>query len=189
MRRKTYEVLFEPEESLTALAKHPSLWRSASYFTMSVGFFAGVVLNTWLYMEPLHFRMALILAAVVNGGAALTLYAFLLHGILETFGAMAGDSRTLVCLLGYSSLPYLVLTPAALLCSRLGFEGLPFLALVFLSGAIWQLYLLVRTLEIVYILDFVRATATILFSLLMLYIVYVFPWQVGLTIVFNKLGF
>jgi hypothetical protein len=42
-----------------------------------------------------------------------------------------------------------------------------------------MLYLLVRSLEVVYIIDFKRAAATVLFSLLLVYIVVVLPWQVG----------
>lgn len=49
---------------------------------------------------------------------------FLLHGILETLGAMAGDAVGLICLLGYTTLPFLVMTPVALLGTKLGLPGM-----------------------------------------------------------------
>ncbi|MFQ9523698.1 MAG: hypothetical protein ACLR2G_09680 [Phascolarctobacterium faecium] len=38
----------------------------------------------------------------------------------ETLGAMAGDAVGLICLLGYTTLPFLVMTPVALLGTKLG---------------------------------------------------------------------
>ena len=46
-----------------------------------------------------------------------------------------------------------------------------------------MLFLLVRTLESVYLVDAVRAAVTLLFSLLLLYIVFVLPWQIGFKLV------
>ena len=43
-------------------------------------------------------------------------------------------------------------------------------------GVIWMLYLLVRSLEAVYLIDWVRAMVTVLFSLLLMFIVFVLPW-------------
>ena len=179
MRRKTFEVLFETRAGMTELVKQPCLWRSGFYYILSVGLFTGVVSNSWLIHEPLEVRFAIVAAMIIVLGAALAMYGFLLHGILETFGALAGDAKGLVCLLGYTTLPFLVLTPCALLAGKLGFEGLVFLAAITLIGCCWMLYLLVRSLEVVYIIDFYRAAATVLFSLLLLYIVIVLPWQVG----------
>ena len=110
---------------------------------------------------------------------ALSIYGFLIHGIMETFGALAGDSKALICLLGYTTLPFLLLTPGALLAAKMGLGGLPLLGCVFLAGCLWMLFLLVRTLESVYLVDAVRAAVTLLFSLLLLYIVFVLPWQIG----------
>lgn len=177
MRRKTFDVLFAPGTGMAALVKAPCLWRSAFYFTLSVGFFTGVVTNCWLSEQPLEVRFAIILAAVVIIATALSLYGFLLHGIMETFGALAGDPVGLICLLGYTTLPFLLLTPGALLAGKMGLGGLPLLAGLFLVGFIWTLYLLVRTLEAVYLIDAVRAGVTVVFSLLLLYIVIVLPWQ------------
>ena len=179
MRRKTFDVLFDTRVGMTALVKQPCLWRSGFYYTLSVGLFTGVVSNSWLIHEPLEVRFAIVAALIIILGAAISMYGFLLHGILETFGALAGDAKGLVCLLGYTTLPFLVLTPCALLAGKLGFDGLLLLAAVTLVGGCWMLYLLVRSLEVVYIIDFKRAAATVLFSLLLVYIVIVLPWQVG----------
>jgi len=124
-------------------------------------------------------RFAITLATIVVLGTALNLYGFLLHGILETYGAVQGDSKGLICLLGYTTLPFLLLTPAALLAGKMGVYGLPLLGITFLVGFLWMLYLLVRSLEVIYLINFLRALATVLFSLLLLYIVFIFPWQVG----------
>lgn len=182
MRRKTFDVLFEPGAGLAALVKQPCLWRSACYFTLSVGAFCGVVTNCWLLEQPLTVRMAILIAVVLITATALSLYGFLLHGIMETFGALAGDPVGLICLLGYTTLPFLLLTPGALLAGKLGFGGLPLLGTLAAVGCVWMLYLLVRTLEAVYLVDAFRAAVTVLFSLLLLYIVFVLPWQLGLTL-------
>ncbi|MBQ2134933.1 MAG: hypothetical protein II203_04425, partial [Phascolarctobacterium sp.] len=110
MRRKTFDVLFETRAGMTDLVKQPCLWRSGFYYTLSVGLFTGVVSNSWLIHEPLEVRFAIVAALNIILGAALSMYGFLLHGILETFGALAGDAKGLVCLLGYTTLPFLVLT-------------------------------------------------------------------------------
>lgn len=188
MRRKTYDVLFEPSVGMTALVKQPCLWRSGFYFVLSIGFFMGVVTNCWLIEQTLQVRLAIIAAAIIISATALTLYGFLLHGIMETFGALAGDPVGLICLLGYTTLPFLILTPAALLAGKMGWGGLVFLGVVFLIGFVWMLYLLVRTLEVVYLIDFMRASVTVLFSLLLLYIVMVLPWQIGCSMLLRSLG-
>lgn len=177
MRRKTFDVLFDTKAGMTLLVKRPCLWRSGWYFTMSTGFFTGVATNVWLLEQPLEVRFAIIIASVIILGTALTLYGFLLHGILETFGAVSGDPKGLICLLGYTALPFLVLTPVSLLAGKLGLAGLVLLGGLIVVGACWMLYLLMRSLEVVYLIDFKRAAATVLFSLLLLYIVFVLPLQ------------
>lgn len=179
MRRKTFDVLFEPGTGMAALVKQPCLWRSAFYFTLSVGFFTGVVTNSWLLEQSLQIRFAIIICTVLIAATALSIYGFLIHGIMETFGALAGDPVGLICLLGYTTLPFLLLTPGALMAAKMGLGGLPLLGAVFLVGCVWMLYLLVRTLEAVYLVDGFRAAVTLLFSLLLLYIVFVLPWQIG----------
>ena len=179
MRRKTYDLLFETSIGMHEVVKQRSLWRSFFYFTLSVGLFTGVVTNSWLLNMPLSLRFGIILAVVLIFCTALYLYGFLLHGMLETFGAVQGDSKALVCLLGYTALPYLVLTPVALLAGKLGVYGLPLLGLIIFVGFVWMLYLLIRSLEVIYLINGWRALATVAFSLILLYIVVVFPWQVG----------
>ena len=179
MRRKTFDVLFEPSTGMAVLVKQPCLWRSAFYFTLSVGFFTGVITNSWLIEQSLQIRFAIIICTVLIAATALSIYGFLIHGIMETFGALAGDSKALICLLGYTTLPFLLLTPGALLAAKMGLGGLPLLGCVFLAGCLWMLFLLVRTLESVYLVDAVRAAVTLLFRLLLLYIVFVLPWQIG----------
>ena len=186
MRRKTFDVLFDTSAGMATLVKQPCLWRSAFYFTLSVGFFTGVTTNCWLLEQEIAVRFAIIIAVVVVAATALALYGFLLHGIMETFGALAGDPVALICLLGYTTLPFLVLTPGALLAGKLGWGGLPLLGGLFLVGCVWMLYLLVRALEAVYLIDYVRAGVTLLFSLLLLYIVVIFPWQMGLTLLLRN---
>lgn len=183
MRRKTFDVLFDTKNGMTDLVKQPCLWRSAWYFTLSIGFFSGVVTNSWLIAQPIEVRMAMIAASVLIFGSALIIYGFLLHGILETFGTVPGDPKGLICLIGYTALPFLVLTPVSLLAGKLGLLGVLLLAAVVAIGFCWMLYLLMRALEVVYLIDLKRAAVTILFSLLMFYIVFIFPLQV----VFNML--
>lgn len=188
MRRKTYDVLFEPSVGMTALVKQPCLWRSGFYFALSIGFFTGVVTNCWLIEQTLQVRLAIIAAAIIISTTAMTLYGFLLHGIMETFGALAGDPVGLICLLGYTALPFLILTPAALLAGKMGWGGLTLLGLVFIAGFIWMLYLLVHTLQVVYLIDFMRASIVVLFSLLLLYIVLLLPWQLGFNMLLRSFG-
>ncbi len=187
MRRKTYEVLFETRNSMTELVQKPCMWRSGWYFTLSVGLFTGVLSNILLKEMPLEVRLGVIAATVVICGTALALYGFLLHGIMETLGALAGDPRGLICLLGNTALPYLVLTPLEMLAGRLGLNGLPLLGVTLAAGCAWMLYLLVRTLEVVYLTDFRRAAASVLFSLLLLYIVFAFPWQLAASLLLRCL--
>ena len=178
MRRKTFEVLFEPGAGMAEIVRKPSLWRSAFYFALSFSFF-GVATNCWLINEPLEVRFGIIIGTILIAATALSLYGFLLHGIMETFGALAGDPVVLICLLGYTTLPFLLLTPGALLAGRLGLHGLPLLGVLFLIGCLWMLYLLVRSLEAVYLVDAFRAGVTVVFSLFLLYIVFILPWQLA----------
>lgn len=156
------------------------LFGAVLFISLSASAFFGVATNCWLLDSPLEVRFGIIIATVLIAGTALTLYGFLLHGIMETFGALAGDPVGLICLLGYTTLPFLLLTPGALLAGRMGLNGLPLLGVLFLIGCLWMLYLLVRSLEAVYLVDAFRAGVTVVFSLFLLYIVFVLPWQVCL---------
>ena len=52
--------------------------------------------------------MKRIICTVLIAATALSIYGFLIHGIMETFGALAGDPLGLICLLGYTTLPFLL---------------------------------------------------------------------------------
>ncbi len=188
MRRKTYEVLFEPKTGMSEIVVSPSLWRSGWYFFLSVGLFTGVVSNIWFSGMPLSVRFAVIIATVVISGTALSLYGFMLHGILETFGALTGNPKGLICVLGYTALPFLILTPLALLSGKMGFQGILPLIGVVAVGFLWMLYLLVHSLEVVYLVDFTRAGAAVLFSLFLLGIVFLLPWKIGFELLLRQLS-
>ena len=145
MRRKTFDVLFSTRDGMEMLVKEKCLWRSLWYFTMSVGLFCGVITNQLFLEQPLSVRFGIIAVVLVITGVCLLMYGFLLHGILCTMGALAGDAVGLICLLGYTTLP--------------------------------MVYLLVRSLQSVYLIDFKRALATVLFSFLLIYTALVLPFQ------------
>ena len=54
----------------------------------------------------------------------------------------------------------------------------PLLLGAVLVGFVWMMYLLIRSLEAIYLLDGLRATATVMLSILLLYVAFIFPWQV-----------
>lgn len=188
MRRKTFDVLFETEDGMRLLAQERCLWRSLWYFTLSVGLFCGVVTNQLFLEQVLSVRFAVVVAVVSIVGVSLAMYGFLLHGILETLGALAGDAVGLICLLGYTTLPFLVLTPVALLGTKLGLPGVLLIIGACIIAKLWMLYLLMRALQIVYLIDFKRSLATVVFSLLLLYIAFVLPVQVLIKLAVLKFG-
>ena len=124
MRRKTFDVLFSTRDGMEMLVKQPCLWRSLWYFTMSVGLFCGVITNQLFLEQPLTVRFGIIAVILVISGVCLSMYGFLLHGILCTMGALAGDAVGLICLLGYTTLPFLMLTPVALLATKMSWSGI-----------------------------------------------------------------
>ena len=73
MRRKTFDVLFEPSTGMAVLVKQPCLWRSAFYFTLSVGFFTGVITNSWLIEQSLQIRFAIIICTVLIAATELSI--------------------------------------------------------------------------------------------------------------------
>ena len=127
-------------------------------------------------------------AAVSIAGVVLSMYGFLLHGILETLGAMAGDAVGLICLLGYTTLPFLVMTPVALLGTKLGLPGMLVVVGACITAKLWMLYLLIRALQVVYLIDFKRSLATVAFSLLLLYIAFVLPLQIVFELLMLKIS-
>lgn len=177
MRRKTFDVLFSTRDGMELLVKEKCLWRSLWYFTMSIGLFSGVITNQLFIEQPLTVRFGIIAVILVITGVCLLMYGFLLHGILCTMGALAGDAVGLICLLGYTALPFLLLTPVALLSTKLSFMGVAVLAVAIAAGLLWMLYLLIRSLQSVYLIDFKRSLATVLFSLLLIYTALILPFQ------------
>ena len=181
MRRKTFDVLFETRDGMRLLVQERCMWRSLWYFALSVGLFSGVVTNQLFLDQALSVRFAVIAAAVSIAGVVLSMYGFLLHGILETLGAMAGDAVGLICLLGYTTLPFLVMTPVALL-------GMLVVVGACITAKLWMLYLLIRALQVVYLIDFKRSLATVAFSLLLLYIAFVLPLQIVFELLMLKIS-
>ena len=164
------------------------MWRSLWYFALSVGLFSGVVTNQLFLDQTLSVRFAVIAAAVSIAGVVLSMYGFLLHGILETLGAMAGAAVGLICLLGYTTLPFLVMTPVALLGTKLGLPGMLVVVGACITAKLWMLYLLIRALQVVYLIDFKRSLATVAFSLLLLYIAFVLPLQIVFELLMLKIS-
>ena len=164
------------------------MWRSLWCFALSVGLFSGVVTNQLFLDQTLSVRFAVIAAAVSIAGVVLSMYGFLLHGILETLGAMAGDAVGLICLLGYTTLPFLVMTPVALLGTKLGLPGMLVVVGACITAKLWMLYLLIRALQVVYLIDFKRSLATVAFSLLLLYIAFVLPLQIVFELLMLKIS-
>ena len=188
MRRKTFDVLFETRDGMRLLVQERCMWRSVWYFDLSVGLFSGVVTNQLFLDQTLSVRFAVIAAAVSIAGVVLSMYGFLLHGILETLGAMAGDAVGLICLLGYTTLPFLVMTPVALLGTKLGLPGMLVVVGACITAKLWMLYLLIRALQVVYLIDFKRSLATVAFSLLLLYIAFVLPLQIVFELLMLKIS-
>ena len=173
MRRKTYDVLFETRDGMRLLVQERCMWRSLWYFTLSVGLFCGVVTNQLFLEQALSVRFAIIAAAVSIVGVILSMYGFLLHGILEPRGAMGGEAVGLICLLGYTTLPFLVMTPVALLGTTLGLPGVLVVVGACVVAKLWMLYLLIRALQVVYLIDFKRSLATVAFSVLVRFLAFV----------------
>lgn len=183
MRKESFMILFETKAGMTELVTKPCMWRSALYFVVSMGLYTGVVTNTWLLSQPLEVRGAMVLSVIMFLIVLLFLYAMLLHGILETFGALAGDAKALICVVGYTAMPFLVFTPVALLAGKLGLGGLPLLALISLVAFVWMNYLLIRALEVVYIISFWQSLGVIVFTLVLLYIFFTWPVRVGIHLI------
>ena len=166
MRRKTFDVLFETRDGMRLLVQERCMWRSLWYFALSVGLFSGVVTNQLFLDQALSVRFAVIAAAV----------------------SIAGDAVGLICLLGYTTLPFLVMTPVALLGTKLGLPGMLVVVGACITAKLWMLYLLIRALQVVYLIDFKRSLATVAFSLLLLYIAFVLPLQIVFELLMLKIS-
>lgn len=188
MRRKTFDVLFATHDGMEDLVKEPCLWRSLWYFTLSIGLFSGVITNQIFLAEPLNVRLGIIAVVLVISGVCLSLYGFLLHGILCTMGALAGDAVRLICLLGYTTLPFLIFTPVALMGVKMSFDGILIVIGTIVIAFSWMQYLFVRSIQSVYLIDFKRALATVIFSLMLLYTAMILPFQFLFQLLMLKLG-
>ena len=184
MRKESFSVLFETKEGMAELVNQPCMWRSAVYFVASMGLFTGVCTNTWLMSQPLEVRAGVVLSTILFLVIGLFLYAMLLHGMAYFlyYNAFSKLKAQEICILGYTALPFLVLTPVALLAGRMGLVGLPLLAIIAVFGFVWMNYLLVRALEVVYIISVWQALGVILFSLILLYVFFTWPFRIGINL-------
>lgn len=183
MRRKSYNVLFETKAGMTEIAQHPALWRSLFYFTISAFSFVGVCTNVVFSQQDLAVRLGILVGLVVVNILLLGIFGLYLHGLIDALGETAGDVRGLLCILGYTALPFLVLTPVALMSVKLGGFFLVMLPLVVALGTVWGLYLIVRAVEAVYIINFGKALSIVLFALCLFFIVLFFPFYMGIRMV------
>jgi len=188
MRRKSFDVLFEPKQGMAELVKKPTMWRSLFYFVISAGAFIGVITNVLFAEQSIPVRFAILLGLLVVKLVALISYGCFLHGLSDICGAPGGDIRSFMCILGFTALPYLVLTPIALLGVRFGGAWLMLIPVAALIGLVWWLFLLIRALQVVYIIAFFRAAAIVLFSIFLLMIVMMMPFYLGIKMVALKLG-
>ncbi|MEA5091685.1 hypothetical protein SDC9_40083 [bioreactor metagenome] len=175
MRRKSFDVLFETKTGMAELALNPTLWRSLFYFTISLGSFIGVCTNVIFSQQTLGIRFAVLVGILVIKAVGMTVFGCFLHGLIDAFGGGAGNVRGLLCILGFTALPFLVLTPAALLGVKLGGLWLLLLPLVMVFGGIWCVYLIIRAVEAVYLINFGRAAAIVVFGFSLWLIIFLVP--------------
>lgn len=179
MRRKTFDVLFMSKMGMAELALAPTMWRSLFYMTISVGAFVGVVVNVLFASQPLAVRMGLILGFLLLKIVGLGVFGCFLHGLIDACGGGAGNLRALLCTLGFTTLPFLVFVPVALMGVTVG--GWAVLALVLCYGLafVWSLFLVIRAVEAVYLLSFSRAVSIVLFAMGLLLMLIAFPLYLG----------
>lgn len=80
------------------------------------------------------------------------------------------------------------MTPVALLGTKLGLPGMLVVVGACITAKMWMLYLLIRALQVVYLIDFKRSLATVAFSLLLLYIAFVLPLQIVFELLMLKIS-
>ena len=188
MRRKTFDVLFEPKQAMAELVKKPTMWRSLFYFVISAGAFTGVITNVIFADQTLAVRLAILAGLLLVKIVSLACYGCFLHGLSDICGAPGGDIRSFLCILGFTALPYLVLTPLALLGVRFGGVWLLLIPIASLLGLIWWFFLVARALQVVYLINFFRAAAIVAFSLFLLIIIMTMPFYLGTKMITLKLG-
>lgn len=175
MRRKSFDVLFDTKTGMTWLAEHPTMWRSLFYFVISTGAFIGVCTNVFFSQEYLGVRFAILVGILLVNLLGLIIFGCFLHGLIDLCGGGSGNVRGFLCILGFTTLPYLVFTPLALLAVRLGGLGLLSLPVTALAAFLWSLYLMMRAVEAVYLLDFKRSAIVVFFAFLLWLVILLLP--------------
>ena len=175
MRRKSFDVLFDTKSGMAWLADHPTMWRSLFYFVISLGAFAGVCTNVFFREEYIGVRFAILLGFLVVRGIELTVFGCFLHGLIDLCGGGSGNVRGFLCILGFTTLPYLVFTPLALLAVELGGLGVLSLPVTYFAAFLWSLYLMMRAVEAVYLLDFMRSVMVVFFAFFLWLIMLALP--------------
>ena len=188
MRRKSFDVLFEPKQGMVELAKKPTMWRSLFYFVISVGAFIGVITNVIFADQSIAVRFAVLVGFLLIKLVALACYGCFFLFLSDICGAPGVDIRSFLCILGFTTLPYLVLTPIALLGVRFGGIWLLLIPFAGFAGLIWWFFLVVRALQVVYLINFLRAAAIVAFSLFLLMIIMFMPFYLGTKMIALKLG-
>lgn len=175
MRRKSFDVLFATKSGMAELALNPTMWRSLFYFTISIGAFIGVCTNIVFSQQILEVRFAILVGIIITKIVGFAIFGCFLHGLIDACGGGSGNVRGLLCILGFTALPFLVLTPVVLLGVKLGGLWLILLPVAWLFGGIWCIYLIVRAVEAVYLINFGRAVAIVGFGFFLWLIVFLVP--------------
>ena len=175
MRRKSFDVLFDTKSGMAWLADHPTMWRSLFYFVISLGAFLGVCTNVFFKEEYIGVRFAILIGMLVSKAIGMVFFACFLHGLIDLCGGGSGNIRGFLCILGFTTLPYLVFTPLALLAVKLGGLGLLSLPITYFAAFLWSLYLMMRAVEAVYLLDFLRSGIVVFFAFLLWFIMLALP--------------
>ena len=175
MRRKSFDVLFATKAGMAELSLNPTMWRSLFYFTISAGAYIGVCTNIIFAQQVLGVRFAILLGIIVTKIVGLAIFGCFLHGLIDACGGGSGNVRGLLCILGFAALPFLVLTPVALLGVKLGGMWLLLLPMTWFFGGLWCIYLVVRAVEAVYLINFGRAAAIVLFGFFLWMLVFLVP--------------
>ncbi len=167
MRRKTYMVLFEPQEAMMEIANHPTLWRSFCYMFIGIGAFLGVAVNYMFPEQYISVRLAMVLGLLVIKIVGLGIFACFLHGLIDAYGDNGGNICGLLSLVGFTTLPFLVFTPFLLLSLRMGGWSLLGIPFTVMAAYFWMVYLLTRAVEAVYLISYSRAVGIVLFAFML----------------------
>ena len=175
MRRKSFDVLFETRAGMAYLAQNPTLWRSLFYYVISVGAFVGVCTNIMFAQQYITVRIAILLAILIKCIIGMCIFGFFLHGLIDACGGGSGNVKGLLCILGFTGLPFLVLTPLSLLAARLGGMGIIVFPVALFIGCLWSLYLIIRAVEAVYLIKLKDSCAIVGFGILLWLIMLLLP--------------